>query len=101
MDMLYKEFKQKIKNKEIFVMLFSIDGYNHYNNCCIKTRFDSLPNGDKVYIIACKLTKDSTEEVSFLNKFKDDYKLFNFGRKGTYTLEQVWNKIVLKENENI
>lgn len=44
-------------------------------------------------MIEVKLVEDDSETVSFYKYFKEDYKLFKFGRKGTFTLKQVWNNI--------
>jgi hypothetical protein len=43
------------------------------------------------------LSDQKAEKVSFLNEFKEDYKLFNFGKKGKYTLKQVWEYIDIIE----
>ena len=98
MGMQYKDFLMKIKNKNDFSINFSILGYNHYNNCIIEAHTVLLPNNrNSIYLIKCRLTKDSSEDVSFINYFKEEYKLFNFGRKGKFTLKQVWNKLNIKD----
>ena len=97
----YKDFIFKITKKELFVLKFSVPGYSHYNFCTIETVFDTIPNNsDRLYRITCTLTKDKTEKVSFLNDFKEEYKLFNLGRKGTYTLKTIWDHIEILEIEN-
>lgn len=88
----YKSFIELIKNKKVIYLLFSVKEYNHYNHCVIKTSFEKTPSSF-IYIINCVLTVDETEKVSFLNIFKENYKLFKFGRKGSFSLKDVWNKI--------
>ena len=33
--------------------------------------------------------------VKLFDTFKEDYKLFNFGRKGKFTLKDIWDKVVI------
>lgn len=42
------------------------------------------------------LTKDETERISFYKNLDEKYKLFNFKRKGKFTLKQIWNHISIK-----
>jgi hypothetical protein len=93
----YKEFVAGINNGVIELIRFSVDGYSHYNNCIIRRIVDILANGNEVIIIRVDLVTDSTESVSFYQKFKEEFKMFNFGRKGKYTLKEVWEKIIIIE----
>lgn len=81
-------------------MQFHIKGYNHYNHCGIRTFFDSVNSNVKIYLINCMLTKDGTENVSFLEHFKEDYKMFRFGKEGTCSLKMAWNKIEIDSMED-
>lgn len=93
----YKEFVTGINNGVIELIRFSVDGYSHYSNCIIKRIVDNLSNGNEVIIIRVDLVTDSTESVSFYQKFKEEFKMFNFGRKGKYTLKEIWEKIIIIE----
>lgn len=101
--MTYEEFIGGINDStKIKQINFYIDGYNHYKNCSIGRYKDKIGGSvNKVvdYRITCILTKDHSEDVSFPFKFKEDYKLFSFGLKGKFTLEEVWNKVVITSVE--
>lgn len=103
--MIYTDFISQLNSSIIKCMSFEISCYPHYSNCKIFRQNDILKNGAQISIIVCKLTEDDSENVSFLNEFKEDYKLFNFGRKGKFTLKQLWDKVCIKEikfsNQNI
>ena len=45
------------------------------------------------------MSSSTSEDVSFPFKFKEDYKLFNFGSKGRFTLKDVWDKVVITKIE--
>ena len=92
-NLTYKDFMKLIKQKRLFLMQFHIKGYNHYNSCVIRTSYDNVNSNLKIYLINCILTKDKTEIVSFFNNFKEDYKLFKFGKEGNCSLRMAWNKI--------
>ena len=97
--MTYDEFIEGINNpNKIKQIDFYIDGYNHYRNCSIGRYREKIGHPvNKVvdFRITCILTKDHSEDVGFLFKFKEDYKLFNFGSKGKFTLKDVWDKVVI------
>ena len=96
----YNDFIEGINNPyKIKQIDFYVDGYSHYRNCSIgryinKTTFKGKTFATN-YRITCILTKDHSEDVSFAFTFKENRKLFNFGKKGRFTLKDVWDKIVI------
>lgn len=99
-NLTYKDFLELIKQKRIFLMCFHVNNYNHYKYCVIRTTFDRVNSDSKIYLITCVLTRDESEKVSFYDSFKEDYKLFKFGKKGSFSLKTVWDKIVIDSIEN-
>jgi len=98
--MRYEEFIKGINDeKKIKQIDFYIDGYAHYKNCSIGRYTDIFFGKEFDDRITCILTKDHSEKVSFFEKFKEDYKLFDFGRKGKLTLKDVWDKVVITKIE--
>ena len=95
--MIYTDFISQLNTSIIESVCFEIKNYPHYNNCKIFRQNDIIKNGVKISIIVCQLTEDSSEKVSFLNEFEEGYKLFNFGRKGKFTLKQLWDEVRIKE----
>lgn len=95
--MLYEMFLEKFNSYEIKSVKFKVEGYAHYNNCCLFHQIDTINLNKKIHIIVCKLTNDEYEKVSFLNKFNEEFKLFDFGRKGKFTLKQIWDKVCITE----
>lgn len=93
MDYPYEKMIKDLNEGKIESILFSIKGYAHYKHCIIKKYFDLVSKDNKMDRVEIQLTEDGLETVIFYKKFKDDYKLFNFGRKGSFTLKQVWNKV--------
>lgn len=98
--MTYKEFIDDINCGNIKGINFYIDGYSHYNNCSIMRTLDKSPSGNDIILIQAKLTKDSSEEISFLNNFNENYKIFRLGRKGTFTLKQIWERVCITQIYN-
>ena len=100
--MTYDEFIKGINNpNEIKQIDFYIEGYAHYNKCNIGRYIDKIREINQQFNnrITCILTKNHSEDVSFLYTFKEDYKLFNFGLKVKYTLKQVWDKVIITNIE--
>lgn len=95
MNYNYEEFINDLNNGKIESILFSIQNYSHYKNCSIKRCIDITYNKKQLISIKVKLVKDDSETVSFYKKFNENYKLFKFGRKGSFTLKQLWDKIVI------
>ncbi len=73
---------------------FSIKNYNHYKNCSI-SRFLHEDSAHRKRV-EVKLTQDNSETVCFYDKLPEDYKLFRFGRKGSFTLKQVWGIVEIR-----
>ena len=88
----YQQFIDGINNGTIIKAVFQVKDYAHYRYCIIERKVDVLKNGNCLVYIEVKLTKDS-EHVSFYETFMEYHKLFNMGRKGTFTLKQMWDRI--------
>ena len=100
LDLRYEDFIKGINDpKGIKQIDFYVDGYQHYHSCSIGRYIDKLKYKDKVAVIdariQCILTKDRKEDVAFLYTFREDYKLFNLGKNGKFTLKDIWKKIVI------
>ena len=92
----YEEIIEEINNGIIKQINFCVDNYAHYKNCMILRTEDKFPNGRSIFLIDVILTKDS-EKYSFLESFEENTKLFHMGRKGRFTLKQLWPHITIKE----
>lgn len=94
MDYNYEDIIKNLNEGKIISILFSLKGYSHYKKCIIKRNIDCIGDRDKSLVrIEVKLVEDDSETVSFYKYFKEDCKLFKFGKKGSFTLEQVWNNV--------
>ena len=93
MNYNYEDIIKDLNDGIIESILFSIKNYSHYKNCIIRRCVDTMHGDRQLIRVEAKLTEDNSETVSFCKKFKEDYKLFKFGRKGTFTLKQVWNDV--------
>lgn len=93
MNYNYEEIVNNLNEGKIESIIFSIKEYAHCKKCIIKRCVDCVYNDKHIVRIEVKLVEDNSETVSFYKYFKEDYKLFKFGRKGTFTLKQVWNKV--------
>lgn len=80
---------------------FYIEGYPHYHDCSIGRYIKKVKVRERIVTltgwIRCILTKYHSEDVSFYRTFKEDRKIFDFGRKGRYTLKDVWDKVVITD----
>ena len=56
-----------------------------------------MPNGKVVTLILAKLTEDGAEKISYFSDFNDAHKIFNMGRKGKFTLKEIWDRIEILE----
>ena len=74
-------------------MISKLKNYAHYNFCKIIVIKDQLPSKNIIFLIDVYLTKDETEHICFFEDFNEEYKLFRMGRKGSFTLKQIWNDI--------
>ena len=93
----YEEMIEGINNGTIKQVCFCVNNYSHYKNCTIVRTENKIYNGNYIIQIDVSLTKDSSEKISFLNKFKEDAKLFKMGKKGNFTLKQLWPEIIILE----
>ena len=97
--MSYEQFIEDINSKKIKQIDFYVDGYAHYHHCSIGRYKETFFGRECDYRITCILTQDHSEDVSFIDTFNEDYKLFDFGRKGKFTLKDIWDKIVITNVE--
>lgn len=93
----YKQFIKEINSGRITEIYFAVKDYAHYSNCYIKKVVRTIPNGKQFTDVEVCLTPDGVERVSFLDTLKEDYKLFSMGRKGTFTLKQMWDKLEINK----
>ena len=89
----YEEIVNNLNSGKIESILFSINKYAHYQKCSIKRYIDYVDNGKYIVRIEVKLAEDDSETISFYKCFKEDCKLFRFGRKGSFTLKQIWDNV--------
>jgi hypothetical protein len=94
--MKYDDFISLL-NSTYMKVLFCVKDYNHYRHCQIERKRQALNNGNTVNIVSVKLTEDNSETVSFLNKYNEEAKIFDFGRKGKATLKECWERIDITE----
>ena len=93
----YENVIDSLNRGEIKQICFSVNNYAHYKNCMIARVEDIIGNGKTVTRIEVVLTRDSSEKVSFSETFEECYKLFDLGRKGRFTLKQLWPKITISK----
>ena len=89
----YRQFVEDLNNSKITEAIFEVIGYSHYKNCKIFRKYDTLKNGNTISLIRVELTNDNSELVSFMDEFNESYKLFRMGKKGAFTLAQMWPRI--------
>ena len=98
--MEYQEFIDGINNGTIQKVRFSVKGYAHYRNCIMETKISRNPSGVYVgKIIWFTLTPDGAEKKGFLNDIDEKAKMFYIKNKGSFTLKQMWNHIVINSIE--
>ncbi len=95
----YENFIVQLNCFAIKKIDFSVEGYSHYSHCSIQTKKDVLENGNIIPLINVCLTKDGKEDVSFYKTFNEKYKLFDMKKRGTYTLKQIWKKVIIHNIE--
>ena len=93
MNYKYEDVIEQINNHRISEVDFRVKDYSHYSNCKIIVRKDELPNKRIINLIEVVLTNDMSEMFGFIETFKEDLKIFHMGRKGSFTLKQIWNEI--------
>ena len=101
MENNYKDIIDGLNSGTIAKISFSIKNYPHYRRCAIYRVIDTLPSKNTVVRIVVNPTEDNSELVSFYKTFKEDYKIFNLGLKGKFTLKQIWNDIDIIDIEFI
>ena len=89
----YEQFVDALNNGVITKFVFRVENYPHYKKCMIERKIDTLPSGRSIVLINVNLTADNSERVSFFKTFNEQYKLFDFGSQGKFTLKQLWDKI--------
>lgn len=95
LELSYDEFIKLLNQHKISEVEFSIKGYPHYNYCKVIV-IKEKPKLNEFYLIQFILTKDMSEYNSFYNEFDENYKLFDFKRKGKFTLKQIWDRVQIK-----
>lgn len=93
----YKEIIDGLNSGRIHFFRFCVNNYSHYKNCTIKRIEQKMPNGKTFFLIEVTLTADFSEKISFLDSFEENTKLFSMGRKGKFTLKQLWSQITVLE----
>lgn len=93
----YEDVIDKLNNGQIQQVRFCVNNYPHYKDCVISRKEEKFPNGNPFYTIEVLLTKDSSEKYSFYKRFSERTKLFRMGRKGSFTLKQIWPQITVLE----
>ena len=93
----YQEVIEGLNSGKIKQVRFCINNYSHYKNCVITRTEYKIYNGESFAQINISLTKDSSERKALLNAFKEKDKLFDMGRKGKFTLKQLWPQITILE----
>lgn len=90
----YEELIDGLNSRKIVYVYFSVEGYSHYRNCeiIIEGMAFYFGGADTIQIYLAK-----GEYTGFLTTFEENVKLFDFGRKGRYTLKQIWNRIEIRE----
>ena len=89
----YRDIIDGLNDGTISKISFLIRNYSHYQQCTIFRVIDTLPNKKTIVRIVVNPTTDNSEMVSFYKTFKEDYKIFNLGNKGKFTLNHLWNDI--------
>ena len=96
MHVVYQEFIKGINKGIIRKLVFAVKGYAHYRHCEISREKKTICRGERSVCydaIKVALTNDPSEHVSFWDTYNESYQLFRMGRKGSFTLKQMWDKI--------
>ena len=97
----YQQFIDGINNGKILKAVFKVKDYAHYRCCSIERIVDIFPSSNSIVRIDVTLAKDYYLDqyghvlgrFGFWEKFDEKRKLFDMGRKGTFTLKQMWDRI--------
>ena len=101
--MKYNEFVEKLNAGKIRKVTFSVPGYAHYKKCVIEYTRSDPSRSDSLAMIWFFMTEDGYEKYGFIEKYKENTKLFDFKKRGKFTLAQIWRKISIESieyNEN-
>lgn len=101
MNSNYRDVINGLNNGTISKICFSIKNYPHYRQCTIFRVVDTLPSEKNIVRIVVNPTIDNSELVSFYKVFKEDYKMFDLGTRGKFTLKQLWDDIEIINIEYI
>lgn len=93
----YQEVIDGLNSGSIKFIRFCVNNYSHYKNCTIERIEQKMPNGKPFFLIEIILTQDFSEKISFFDSFEENTKLFRMGRKGKFTLKQLWSQITVLE----
>lgn len=93
----YGELIDDINSGAIAGVYFCVNGYAHYKKCSVFRKYDRISENKTITRIEVNLTEDGSEMYSFLKTFQENFKLFNMGRKGKFTLKQLWDHITILE----
>lgn len=96
----YKEVIDGLNSGKIKLIRFCVNNYSHYRNCVIERTEEKLPNGRSLFLIEVNPTHDSSEKITFIDSFMENTKLFHMGKKGRFTLKQLWPRITILEIVN-
>ena len=91
--MEYRDFVDGINSGKITKVIFSIKNYSHYKNCLVECKLTDPSKIESGKIIWFYLTPDGYEKKGFMNKIKENDKLFKIKNKGTFSLLQIWDKV--------
>ena len=95
MKYTYDEFIQLLNSDGFSCVIFEIEGYAHYRNCVIKKVHRPILNGAAEFDVI--LSNDPNERIWFFKTFNEKCKLFYFGRNRSFTLKQIWDRVVIRE----
>jgi hypothetical protein len=91
--MEFRDFVDGINSGKITKVIFSIKNYSHYKNCVVESKLTDPSKFNSAKIIWFHLTPDGYEKKGFMNKIKENEKLFKIKNKGTFSLMQIWDKV--------
>lgn len=96
----YQQFIDELNRGKIIKVVFKVKNYAHYKNCSIESEVFTFNTGESVINFHVKLAKSYEvqcghiyENFLFFGKFDENRKLFKMGRRGTFNLKQMWDKI--------
>ncbi|MBP3437013.1 MAG: hypothetical protein J6K61_03785 [Clostridia bacterium] len=91
--MKYRDFVDGINSGKITKAIFSIKNYSHYRNCVVESKPTDPSKVESGKIIWFYLTPDGYEKKGFMNKIKENDKLFKIKNSGTFSLLQIWDRV--------